>query len=208
LGSKDVHYQSSLSPCSPSYLQEHQVFGQVVFPAAAYLEMIIVAAGQQYPNQQFTLGQLSLNRPLIFSDNQSKKVQLSLLAGGQFQILSLGEGEVSLLHLSGNLTNENQDLPSCNWTDIRNRCHQKIEIAQHYQDCSSKGVNYGESFRVIQELYRNQSEIVAKIQLSSHLLSQAVDYQLHPVLLDGCFHAMSALFPRGIAPIFPLILID
>ena len=203
LGSKDVHYQSSLSPCSPSYLQEHQVFGQVVFPAAAYLEMIIVAASQQYPNQQFTIGQLSLNRPLIFSDNQSKKVQLSLLAGGQFQILSLGEGEVSLLHLSGNLTNENQDLPSCNWTDIRNRCHQKIEIAQHYQDCLSKGVNYGESFRVIQELYRNQSEIVAKIQLSSHLLSQAVDYQLHPVLLDGCFHAMSALFPAGNSTYLP-----
>lgn len=196
LGADEIHYQSHFDQVNPAFLQDHVVFGAVIFPATAYLEMVLTAGNEQNQGNKLSLTEISLEKALILPEEQLKQVQLSLLRDRKFQILSLEDDNQSpVLHISGKLASYDSDSLTINWAEIQQRCQEEIDIDSHYQECLDKGVNYGKSFQVITQLFRNQTEIIAKIELPDHLIAQKNSYQLHPVLLDGCFHAMSALFP-------------
>lgn len=197
LGSSEAHYQSYFNQSNPSFLQDHLVFDNPIFPATAYLEMVLIAGKEKYQSNKLTLTEISLEKALILPEDHLKQVQISLLEGEKFQILSLSEDEHQspVLHISGKLASHQSNSLTINWAEIHQRCREEININSYYQDCLEQGVNYGSSFQVITKLFRNKSEITAKIELPNHLISQKNDYELHPVLLDGCLHAMFTLFP-------------
>ncbi|MCM0591136.1 MAG: type I polyketide synthase [Gloeotrichia echinulata DEX184] len=197
LGANEIHYQSEFDKVNPAFLQDHLVFDTPIFPATAYLEMVLTAGNEQYKGNKISLTEISLEKALVLPEDQLKQVQLSLLNGRKFEIVSLSEdgNQSPVLHISGKLASYESDPLTINWAEIQQGCQEEIDVDSYYQECLDQGVNYGSSFQVITQLFRNQTEITAKIELPDHLISQKNSYQLHPVLLDGCFHAMFALFP-------------
>src|SRR6202023_1144767 len=45
---KDAVFQSELGPQHPAFLKDHQIYGQVILPATAYVEMALSGANQLF----------------------------------------------------------------------------------------------------------------------------------------------------------------
>ena len=60
-----------------------------------------------------------------------------------------------------------------------------------------RGVDFGSSFRVVRQLWRGESQACGEIMLASELADEVAEYQIHPILLDGCLQVMAGAFPQG-----------
>ncbi|MBW4673438.1 MAG: type I polyketide synthase [Desmonostoc geniculatum HA4340-LM1] len=206
LGSEEIRFQSHLHPRTPSFLQDHQVFATTIVPATVYLEMVLAAGVHHYGTCELAIEQVILHQALILPEDQAHMVQMTLNPQENsvfgFQILSLNANEPNSdhLHASGKvypILKDSYDPQNIDLAALQSRCDRSVAIATHYQQCLARGVNYGLSFRAIKHLWRNEQEILALIELPESLVTQADQFELHPVLLDACFHAIATLFPDG-----------
>jgi acyl transferase domain-containing protein len=79
-------FATKLSRRSPSWLRDHQVFGEVVVPGTAFLEMCRAAVERARPRETQTVRDLTLVSPLLLPESGSVNVQVEVLesegAGG------------------------------------------------------------------------------------------------------------------------------
>jgi acyl transferase domain-containing protein len=67
---KDIVFETQISSSSPSLLSDHAVYGQLVLPASAYLEMALAGAKARMPGQAFfSLRQCNLSEALVLPEN-------------------------------------------------------------------------------------------------------------------------------------------
>ena len=65
--SSSIIFESSLSATNPAYLDDHRVFGSVVFPASAFFEMAMVVARTIFQQDEVALTNVSIGRALLLS---------------------------------------------------------------------------------------------------------------------------------------------
>ena len=198
---KQYRFESQISVTDPAYLNDHQVFDQALFPTTAYLEIALAAGLNLFKSSNFVVEDLILQQGLILPKEEIKTVQTILTPTEkgtyQFQIFSQQEdqGEYTWkLHVQGKIrTVETVTAPPV--VDLEQylaECDRAITGVQHYQEFQQQGINYGISFQGIQQLWRGQEQAVGEIKLSSELLGQLGDYQLHPTMLDAALQVMGA----------------
>jgi len=113
-GTSELRFESSVRADSPGFLRDHRVFGEAMFPAAAYLELAFAAARTEEPSRPIELRDVGFQRPLILSDDRDTTIQTVLIASEtdqrRFQIFSrMGSADGAdddrwVLHCSGLLT--------------------------------------------------------------------------------------------------------
>jgi acyl transferase domain-containing protein/acyl-CoA synthetase (AMP-forming)/AMP-acid ligase II/acyl carrier protein len=204
---KSILFQSSLTGHAPAFLKDHQVYGQVVVPAAAYLELAMAAGIDSLKATQVTLTEIIIQKPLVLTE--SEQVIQCLLSrdaeGATFEIYSLlaeadaMTSEAWSLHCSGRLTacsdttSERIDLPQ-----VQQQLERVTTADQHYQQCQASGLDYGLCFQGIQQIWARSGQALAHIQLPKPMLSEMDRYYMHPALLDACFQAIVATLPPAV----------
>jgi len=191
----NIHFESQISPDSPDYLQDHQVFGAVVLPAAGFVEMAIAALQHTLPNQSLALESMTFQQALVL--DQPKTVQVLLLPQEdrlyRCEILSLVESDW-VLHASGQVVANAFDETAEESAQLQSRCHESVSVEACYQRLVDQGVTYGDRFRAIERLWKRENEVLSQLRLPEALHATAADYQLHPVLLDACLQSLAAVF--------------
>ncbi|WP_193199908.1 type I polyketide synthase [Nostoc sp. MG11] len=202
---QDILFESSLSADAPAFLKHHCVYQKIVLPAAAYLEMAIVAAIATFKSENLVIEDVIISDALILPAEKIQTVQLILSqnsAESAFRIYSLqtDDDESWKLHTSGKIVVKEQkpQLEQVNFSQLRSRCFPEISVKAYYQQCQERGINYGASFQVIEQLWRQQGEALGRIRMPETLVAEALDYHLHPVLLDGCLQVAMAVFPETV----------
>ncbi|NEO44601.1 MAG: SDR family NAD(P)-dependent oxidoreductase [Moorea sp. SIO4A3] len=195
-------FQSYLRAEYPGYLNHHQVFEKVLFPATGYLEMAATAVKKLFTNQQqVVVADVAIVRGLILAETEVLTVQtvVSPLENNsyKFEIFSTSEAENQQtppwrLHSEGKIYTE----PTTNrkgkidLEKYKKECSQAIDIKQHYQQCLERGINYGSSFQGIKQLWKGQRKALGQIGLPEELTAQVTDYQIHPALLDAALQIL------------------
>lgn len=195
---KDIVFQSVLTLDTPAFLKDHCVYEQVVLPGAAYIEMALAAASQVLKNQAFRLENVDIKRALTLSATpQLVQLILSQEATGYcFAIYSLDktDGENWTLHTSGKIVVTQTDTPKqINIAQLQSKFTNKLAVETHYLQCQERGIAYGLSFKLIQQLWREAETALGLICLKAELET----YQIHPVLLDACFQVIFAILPEN-----------
>jgi acyl transferase domain-containing protein/NADPH:quinone reductase-like Zn-dependent oxidoreductase/SAM-dependent methyltransferase/acyl carrier protein len=216
--SSQVYFETYLSQTMPVFLKHHRVFGQVILPAAAYLEIAWVAGTERLKTQAITLLEIEIhqswvvpknaNVPLqcvINSPDQSPDQLLSSATPCKFEIVSLDVETDPALHLwethaSGQIKTHCELYDSIvehkiDLNHYQSQCSEELSVSTFYQQCHEHGIEYGAEFQTIQQLWRGSDRAIAQVQLSPRLLQEAADYAIHPTLLDGCLQAIGALLP-------------
>ncbi|MBK8254809.1 MAG: SDR family NAD(P)-dependent oxidoreductase [Polyangiaceae bacterium] len=192
-------FETVLSTERDRYLNDHRVGGEVIFPGAAMVEMALEAT---YPGD-FT-------GPLLFNDirfvrmlslaDKTARVQLveTPLGGGQTRvaIASRAAGQTDwVTHATLNRADASSWNPSNSPTlkEIRERCVESLSGSAFYERATARGLEYGPSFRGLQNAARGDGEAVAHIKLPDETPDQA-GYLCHPAFLDACFQASLTLF--------------
>ncbi len=176
-------------------MYDHCVQGDVIWPAAGYVEMAIEAIRESHPDAAILLRDVALERALVMPTDElvlarflldersfsvcSRPAQQSdwvRNASGHFEVGTAGSGASRL------------DI-GC----IRARCRGLLSHADVYAKLTRMGDNFGPAFRTVTHVHTGDRECLARVESSG--LGTA-ETRIDPVLLDGCFQALVANLSR------------
>ena len=193
--SREIRFQSQIKQNYPSFLRDHCVFQIAIVPASVYLEMALAAGAVILKSDNLLLKKVVIHQALTLqNENEVKTLQLILNLKEDrvysFQIYSLvidDNVELNLtwtLHASGQVlvnqdTNTNQK--SLSNSSVQER--EEISLTAYYQKFREIGLEYGSSFRALEKLWQQEQKIIGQICLPEVLVTEAENYQFHPVLL-------------------------
>ncbi|MEL6135940.1 MAG: SDR family NAD(P)-dependent oxidoreductase [Cyanobacteria bacterium J06626_23] len=208
-GGKHRYYESKLRPDFPLSWQDHQVLRSALLPAAVYLVMALAAGRAQYKTNAISVKQVELVQGLWLKGQDAPRLQTLLSAQAdktyRFEIHSF-QADDWVKHSHGNIAPAEQQIDEAaadssrvaskrcleeppeesedfSLETIRGRLTQLLSSEQFYQTYARRGIDYGPTFRAVQQAWLGPEEAVAQVTLPPGNLAQG--YQLHPVLLDA-----------------------
>ncbi|WP_437917387.1 SDR family NAD(P)-dependent oxidoreductase [Sorangium sp. So ce302] len=196
-------FEVALSAATLPYLADHRVFGEVIVPGAALLEIVRAAAATRLGWERVRVTSLVIQAPLRLPDAGTRRVQVVLPARspeGAEVIVYSRAGDANpddpwTAHARGHVSPiEAAELPTA--LDIgaaRERCRTSLDVDGIYERFSATGLAYGPAFRGMAELRRGDREAFARVALPESARDGAEAYGLHPALLDAALHALAAI---------------
>ncbi|HTI15423.1 MAG TPA: type I polyketide synthase [Dictyobacter sp.] len=79
---------------------------------------------------------------------------------------------------------------------IQKLCQEKILLEQFYQQLDQHGIQLGNTFRSITQLWSGKNEALGEVRLNETLQATSATYQIHPALLDACLQVLIAALPK------------
>nr|RNJ67694.1 MAG: aminotransferase class I/II-fold pyridoxal phosphate-dependent enzyme [Leptolyngbya sp. IPPAS B-1204] len=212
----EIYFQVEIDLQGLVYLQDHKILNRIVFPAAAYGEMLLAAVTNLKQNE-FVIQNLTIEKPLFLQTDQIKILQLKLTptdSGYKAEIFGCDRNvnikanfiryttAILSASASGNLA-----VPK--WRDLnalQASMQSTVTSSDYYQQLRREGLNYGPCFQAVQRLWRGKAQALGQIQLPSGC-SLKEGYRLHPVLLDACFQLVAAAVDPAVStPFLPVSL--
>ncbi|WP_413811969.1 SDR family NAD(P)-dependent oxidoreductase [Streptomyces sp. OE57] len=181
-----------LSLVSHGWLADHAVWGVVVVPGAALVELVLRAGDGVGCGW---LEELTLEAPLVVPERGGVRVQLSVGAPdgvgrrvvGVFSQVE-GEEEGSWTrHARGVLS---ADVPVVVdglsvWPPVGAVA---VDVGGVYERLAGVGLEYGPVFQGVRAAWRRGDEVFAEVALAEEQRAEAGRFGLHPALLDAALH--------------------
>ena len=191
---KEVHYQARYGVRHAGYLSDHKVVGTVVLPTTAELEAATVVGRMHFGTPRVSFDDAMHHQAMPFANGEDRFVRVLVdplkSDRASFRLVSAAteDAEVWHTHMTGILrTAEGPSWSAFSPAQVRSRCQQTVPVADFYERLGRLGLEYGPSFRGVQEVYLGQHEVLTKVQLPDGLAQ--LQYVLHPAFLDACLHA-------------------
>lgn len=187
------------------YLTDHKVDGALVYPAAAHIMMVLAAAQDFYRHNDIFLSDLFFDKPLIVPEHRNLDIKLEINGNeGKYNICSIPAEASSddswTKHSSGKINslrdNFNSRAPTLNELKQRFSNHHPLNITDFYTTISNAGLHYGKTFQCIKELWCNDHEALARLELHADLHEEAKRYLIHPSLYDAHLQLIFAVQQR------------
>jgi acyl transferase domain-containing protein/NADPH:quinone reductase-like Zn-dependent oxidoreductase/acyl carrier protein len=184
-----------------SYLSDHRVRGATVYPAAAIIETAIAACKLVSGSEVVRLQRIRLHTPCILSNERPQWIETSFdTARQQLQLSFRDCNRTDWSALASVNLSQQTPQTSINPCDfaayidaIRSRCTERFDRTRLYAYCSALGLQYAHAFQAALSGLVCPGEALVEVGLlDPALASESHNYNLHPALLDSCFHAMIA----------------
>jgi len=203
-------FQQAIHAQNPAFLHDHQIFGAVIFPATAYLELVFAGAQRLWGDGPVGAEGIALQEALTLPPDPGALVQLVAHPSGDaaaaFEICSVPASSNApdmawTRHVTGRMNRPAAvtPMPPVELAAARARCGENFDLAAFYSRLRAQGSEFGPEFRNLRQLQAGPAEAVAEISLSANLRTEAVRYRLHPALLDGCLQSSVGALPGGLA---------
>ena len=202
----DFCWQNVLDLKNVSWLVDHVLLGQIVFPLAAYIAMAGESMRQLSKGnlKSYTIKDLSSKSPLILKRDQNPDIRTRLhpihsaAETGQwyeFQFSShVEDGWVE--HCVGKISPHGE--PSSNNLNVpppRVSLPKNVSPAYWYDVLENAGLNYGPAFRGFNELSTSLTDNEAVASASPY--DDPSEYILHPVTIERSLEVLSVAQCRG-----------
>ena len=202
-------FESQLSVSRFDYLADHRIFGAVLLPSPAVMEMVRAVASRVLDVRAVTVRDFSMQRPVALDDDRTVTAQLVLddvsddgsvpfrvatLTAGESQWTPIASGSVvayNLAHESGRAAVDLHALQVANSS--------AVDLESFYEWLSSVELEFGSRFRGIAQLWRGHDSALARITTPAGV--SVAGYGMHPAVLDACFHVLGAALRTPARPI-------
>nr|WP_172387677.1 type I polyketide synthase [Streptomyces sp. MNP-20] len=173
------------------WLADHAVFGRVVVPGAAFVEMVL-RAGREVGCG--LLDELTLHAPLVIGERTGARVQVVVEdadASGHraVSVHAQAEGGEWVRHAEGSLADWAQPagFEAAVWPPEGAR---EVALGDLYASLAARGYDYGPVFQGLSALWRRGDEVFAEVALPAEAAADADRFGLHPALLDAALHTI------------------
>jgi myxalamid-type polyketide synthase MxaB len=197
-------FQYAVRADHPAFVRDHQVHGTIVFPGTGYLESMLTAArtalGAAPP---LDLQGVEIRAPMIVDPEAGRMVQVLVgtLVEGAAPVelwsrpIDDDRPEAWQCHATARVVRREAD--TCGHVDdhqaaVRERCREALDVSEFYQRLTGIGLDYGEAFRGVRELWRGEDEGLGLVEMTGTRVAEAAGYDAHPALLDACLHVFGA----------------
>jgi acyl transferase domain-containing protein/long-subunit acyl-CoA synthetase (AMP-forming)/NADPH:quinone reductase-like Zn-dependent oxidoreductase/surfactin synthase thioesterase subunit len=192
LPNQDTHYTQELSHLASTYLKDHRILGQFVFPASGYVEMMLLAAKKKYNTEQLVLENFKIGQILDLSSDAMLTMTSSTKDGLQVQVFSQKKGQKDWNEHSSSILRSQSIGKETLWQDTY---QEKIEPALFYDTLKEQGFEYGPHFRLLTGIQKGDAK--ASAQIKTELVIQ--DSSFHPALLDAALQLLAvSLFDKKV----------
>nr|WP_157900542.1 type I polyketide synthase [Mycobacterium rhizamassiliense] len=192
--SDEVILTGRLSLASHPWLADHKVFGTVIVPGAAMVEMAL-HAGECAGSPR--IDELILMAPLVIAENRGVAVQVIVgewtESGDRpvriYSRIDDGVDRRWTRHAEGLLGPEAAPTGEAEIEQWPPAGAEPIDISELYQTLGTRGYEYGPTFRGLHSAWRHNGDVFVEAALPEQ--SQKTDagkFGLHPVLLDSVLH--------------------
>ncbi len=184
-----------VSPATEGWLADHRVFGGVVFPGAAYVEMALQAMDVADCRR---VEELTLQAPLTLA---AEPVQLQLAVGtpdGQgrreLTVHSRPAGSRAWTrHATGVLAVDPVPAPETAGGAWPPPGAEPVDLAAFYPELAERGYGYGPAFRGLTALWRSGEEVYGEVRLPEGVPHTGGGFAVHPALFDAALHPILTL---------------
>ncbi|OQS16292.1 hypothetical protein B0T36_05880 [Nocardia donostiensis] len=187
-----------------TWVREHDVFGSVIVPGAAYVEAALAAAGEA-TGQRCALEFVEFERACVLTgEPQISRLELDPNTGTfEFHQRAV-RGDTWLRNARGRFhtmsaVSPGPDMSAFDLTAIRARCDATFTAVDVYGRFARRGYAYGPAFCGIERIHVGAGEALARIRAPRVLRNRLDGYLLHPAVLDACFQS-AILHPRADHP--------
>ncbi|MFD8123853.1 type I polyketide synthase, partial [Streptomyces albidoflavus] len=188
------------------WLADHAIFGTVLLPGTAFVDLAL-HAGDRVGCP--VLDDLTLQAPLVLPERGGVSLQLVVGAAegdGRRPVTvhsapadAGDEAEAWTLHATGFVapaTTAPQDTSLVRWPAPGAK---SVPIEGLYDTMTDLGYGYGPVFQGLRAVWRRADEVFAEVALPEHVRQEAAAFGLHPALLDAALHAVGVSgLPTGI----------
>ena len=198
----EIAYETEVFPSDPDWLSDHRVFGRLIAPGALYGAMAasaLLAEG----STSVVMEDIQLHNPLVFSESdpddeageRGRTVQILLddteqQSSRSVQIFSKGDDGDWTTHIEGRL------LPGAALPNVGERVDldslkarlSPADVRDYYRAKGETGINLGPSFRTLGNAWAGPGEALAEIILPDSVGRN--EFEVHPLILDGCFQVV------------------
>lgn len=200
-GADDTYFwETQLSLGSFPYMRDHQVNETPVLPGAAYVEMILEAAGEIYDRGNPVITHLRFIRSINLSAEEVSSVQLKISKQDEVSVFQFfmkdtetpGRIKWELL-AEGELRIRPKQLLEDPVEILEETSAKTVDSAVYYESLKSLGLDYGSHFRGLSELKKSEytpDELQFSLTISDLVRKSAGKYKIHPALLDACFQPL------------------
>ncbi len=190
-------WESHLGVALLPFLPDHQVESSVVFPGAGYVEVGLAMQRELFGDEPCLLEHLQFHQAMVLGGGDPTLHAAYDAGKGGFTVHTGRPDQPAhwSLHASGSFAADLQraDAPRCDLAALRQRCPERVEVAQIYAQLAATGLHYGPWFQGMQELWRGEGQVLARIVAHPAWGLEEESYRLHPTLLDACFQALLAV---------------
>ncbi|MFB8198768.1 non-ribosomal peptide synthetase/type I polyketide synthase [Kitasatospora purpeofusca] len=174
------------------YLEDHRIQGDVVFPAAGYLEMAVQAVRALTGGTDAALADVELRKALLLPDDESRAVRLTLCAEQGTFTVATGEGRERTVHAVGTVRPGQRRRPGrpLDVEAVRGRALRRLAGPDCYAGLAALGYHYGPAFQGIEEVWIGPGEALARIRPPAPVAGQGERHQVHPVVMDAFFQTL------------------
>ncbi|HIK08368.1 MAG TPA: SDR family NAD(P)-dependent oxidoreductase [Trichormus sp. M33_DOE_039] len=204
--STDIYFEQQIADHDPPYLQDHQVFNQIILPGAAYLEMALAAGRAIFKDDIICITNVSFPQACILTSDYPRVIQFILKNNHEFEIVSNNSNQITsnhdwITHATGKIK-PHKDIPQnqiFNLKELQNQFSQVTNITNLYQTFKQIGIDYGETFQAINQIWRDENQALAEIHLPITINCRD-NYQFHPIILDACLQSIGAIVDNQTTP--------
>ncbi|MFD7409814.1 SDR family NAD(P)-dependent oxidoreductase [Streptomyces sp. NPDC059866] len=189
-GTDDVVLTGRVSRATHPWLEDHAVFGTVLLPGTAFVEMALRAADEVGCG---VLEELTLERPLLLSEDAPVAVQVSVGApdaSGRRSVVVHSRAQDAeaewVRHAMGVVaagTVASAERLDGVWPPAGG---QAVDVSEAYERLAGLGYGYGPAFQGLRGLWQVGEELFAEVQLPD----EADAFGIHPALLDAALHPL------------------
>ncbi|MFD8953932.1 SDR family NAD(P)-dependent oxidoreductase [Streptomyces xanthophaeus] len=187
-------FTGRLSQDSAPWVRDHTVYGTVIVPGTALVELA-GAAGRQTGSP--VVEELVLEAPLVLEDGVSVRVQVTVGAAdgeGRREVAVYSrpesDGDASpqaTCHARGTLTVADDTVTD--WpTQWPPAGAQPIEVDTVYARFADLGLDYGPAFQGVRAAWRDQDAVYTEVALREEEAEGAAGFAIHPALFDAALH--------------------
>jgi acyl transferase domain-containing protein/NAD(P)-dependent dehydrogenase (short-subunit alcohol dehydrogenase family)/acyl carrier protein len=201
-------FRAQISPQHPAYLADHVLMGQVVFPGAGYLEMLLALQDAVWGETGRPLTDVRISEPLLLDAERATDIRIRLTHHaddtGTVRILSRAEGTgevVERSHVTATVAAAPTDGPLDKVShDLRARAAAAADpedvrrTDDLYRDFAAVGLDYGPEFQRMRSITRYAADFAVGDLQGRHTTGME---HLPPTILDGALHTLAVLVDDG-----------
>ena len=182
---------------STSYLKAHAIVGEVIVPAATFLDMMTSDAATVSGDGEHALRDVAFVEPLRLSDASQRNLQILFdrndAGGFDISVFSRDstDGTGWTCHARAVLSVESPTESS----EARQWPQPTTQIAgsEFYRAIRERGYHYGQELQCIRALRCDHGVVRAELALPDSERKNAEAYCVHPALIDAAFQTIGAL---------------
>jgi acyl transferase domain-containing protein/NADPH:quinone reductase-like Zn-dependent oxidoreductase/thioesterase domain-containing protein/NAD(P)-dependent dehydrogenase (short-subunit alcohol dehydrogenase family)/acyl carrier protein len=178
-----------------SWLKDHRVREQIVFPGAGYVEAALGIGRVLFQSQPLEVEDVEFHKALILPEGKNSMQLHSVFSPADATVTFSSRGNESdgewVLNATAKLrVHAATNPPKVNLKRLRRMLQTQLAKNEVYSSCEAAGLFYGPLFRSVETVWRRDGEALGQIELSGQLVEAGEDFQFHPALLDACFQVL------------------